>query len=216
MLYSVRNRSAANRKVTGDWYGESTVVFMLFEPGSGKNCLHLVMARDITTTVLLVFLSAAALMLAIRYGRAQCPPCRQLRCQLPDRGDIRLPLSTEIVVVKTPAPTLAPTPTPMQEVVIAGPRRSYVSSNDTRWHEIGIAKGEGDRSVFRLFGHRKYARSEKWEYFMRTKDGIDVPFKTPKDVELLDGDSITVPGFNGQMKAVIFPIEQLAYNPNVY
>jgi hypothetical protein len=50
---------------------------------------------------------------------------------------------------------------------------------------------------------------------MRTRDGIDVPFNTPKDTELQNGDSIAVPGFDEQFKAVIFPVQQLVYDPAV-
>lgn len=174
--------------------------------------------------VFLFLLLAAVIAISVQYGRTQCPPCRKLKCSVTPRDDVRLPAPAEIVVVKVPPnvrvpPNIRPQPVidpaPVQEAIVAGPRRTYVSSNDTRWHEVGFVKGEGDRNVYRLFGHRKLARSERWEYFMRTKDGIDVPFTTPKDVELENGDSISVPGFDGQYKAVIYPVEQLVYNPNV-
>jgi len=171
------------------------------------------MARDV---VLLLILLGLVAYVSVRYGLSKCPPCRKLKCSTPLDSGSRVPGPKDIVIIQTPgAPggTHFPSPAPVEEAVVAGPQRTYISSNDTRWHEIGFVKGDGDRNIHRLFGHRKYARGERWEYFLRTKDGIDAPFNTPKDVELQNGDSITVPGFDGQFKAVIFPVRQLVYSP---
>ena len=159
------------------------------------------MASDFMTFVLALAIVASLIAVGVLYGKRQCPPCR------------KIPMLQDVLFVRSAPETESRTPAPVAEALVGGPSRAYISSNDTRWHEIGFVKGEEHREPFRLFAHRKYPRSDRYEYFMRTKDGINVPFDTEKNVELQNGDLITVPGFSGQFKAVIYPVEKLVYNP---
>jgi hypothetical protein len=170
------------------------------------------MASDVTSFILALAIVVSLIAVGILYGRRQCPPCRKIKCSVPLPEEVRMPMLQDVLFVRSPP---AGTPAPVAEALVGGPSRTYISSNDTRWHEIGFVKGEEHREPFRLFAHRKYPRSDRYEYFMRTKDGINVPFNTEKDVELQNGDLITVPGFSGQFKAVIYPVEKLVYNPVV-
>ena len=149
-----------------------------------KICHAKEMASDFTSFIVAFAIVASLIAVGILYGRRQCPPCRKIRCSVPPPEEIRMPMLQDVLFVRSSPETDKKTPAPVAEALIGGPSRTYISSNDTRWHEIGFVKGEQHREPFRLFAHRKYPRSDRYEYFMRTKDGINVPFNTEKDVEL--------------------------------
>jgi len=69
-----------------------------------------------------------------------------------------------------------------------------------------------------LFGRYKYSgRSDRWEYYVmdETRNRLKIPFKSPNDNELFDGDTVVIPELGGNFNVKIYEYETLRYNPNV-
>jgi hypothetical protein len=150
-----------------------------------------------------IVLLAAALYSVVLYANGYCPPCRDLICTVPHPHE-----------TTTPPPLIVPvavTPPASADTIPRRPERQYVSAADVSWHEMGFVMSPEMKQPLRLFARRKWPRSERYEYFLTTRDNISIPFNTPKDVELLDGDNITVPGFKDKLTATIYPVSVPRY-----
>jgi hypothetical protein len=132
-------------------------------------------------------------------GQLSCPPCRDLICTIPASAGIEATQPPVVVPAAPPAPEFRK------------PERQYVSAADVSWQEMGFVKSPEMKQPLRLFARRKWPRSERYEYFLTTRDNISIPFNTPKDVELVDGDHITVPGFKESLTATIYPVSAPRY-----
>ena len=171
---------------------------------------------------------ATAVGVSSRYWKnAVCPPCepcKEYKCTIP------APAAAEVMSLPAVAPPIIPplalntsaTPGRAREppLVAVGnmapkkPGRPYINSGDTGWYELGFVNSEGGKkNMMRLFGRRRFARTDRYEYFLSTKDGIRVPFNTPKDVELMSGDKVEIPGFEDKFIAVIYPVDVPQYSP---
>ena len=83
------------------------------------------------------------------------------------------------------------------------------------YQQIGFVYSGNER--FPLYGRYKYpGRSEKWEYYIidETRNRLKIPFKSPNDNELYDGNSISIPTL-GEFSVKIYEFENIRYNPNV-
>lgn len=140
------------------------------------------------------------------------------------------PTIVKVVAPETPTVHTLPTvPTVtssgVQQVTIVppdglstGPDIPYVSSMDTSYHSLGYVyttPTEGERTTLRLYGRRKYPRSERYEYFIIDKNDIKIPFTQKNDKEIWDGDTVTIPGYTSPFTAVIYKTRELVYNPYV-
>lgn len=130
-------------------------------------------------------------------------------------------------IISTPIPIVVPTsistptsvvvPVPIEITVVPDtslPERGYVQMNDTQYHKVGFLYSQNN-STMRLYSRRKYPRGERYEYYVIDKNGIQIPFTTKNDVEIFDGDLVMIPEFADTLKATIYPVQNLFYNPNV-
>lgn len=139
-----------------------------------------------------------------------CPPCKEYKCTISNPSE-RLPTVPPAVLLP-----VAPGPAKTNDPIPGKPTRQYVNSGDTTWYELGFVNSEGGkRLMLRLFGRRRFPRSDRYEYFLSTKDGISIPFKTPNDVELINGDKVDIPGFENKFVSVIYPVEVPQYSPSI-
>lgn len=88
-----------------------------------------------------------------------------------------------------------------------GPTSTYISQYDLSYHDLGYVEDTTASSSplrMRLFGHRKYPRTERYEYYIVDPNGIKIPFTTKNEAEIFDGDLITIPGYTQTFKANIY------------
>ena len=137
-----------------------------------------------------------------------CPPCKEYKCTITNPSEPLPQVAPPVAFPPASQTALNPIP--------GRPTRPYIHSGDTAWHELGFVNSEGTkRRILRLFGRRRFPRSERFEYFLSTKDGISIPFSTPKGVELMNGDKVDIPGFDDKFIAVIFPVDAPRYSPTI-
>ena len=113
-------------------------------------------------------------------------------------------------------------PTGVHQVTIVpqegAPEIPYISREDTSYHQLGYIQsdttlaGSFQRPTYRLYGRRKYARSERFEYYIINEVGIRIPFTQSNEKELYDTDKVTVPGFDTLFTVHIYPVRQIVYN----
>lgn len=95
----------------------------------------------------------------------------------------------------------------------SGPDRVYVNSYDTTWHPMGyVYNPSSPDSTMRLYGRRKYPRSDKWEYYIIDKNGIKIPFELKNSAEIYDDDPVSIPGYPS-LVANIYEVKSPIYSP---
>ena len=83
-----------------------------------------------------------------------------------------------------------------------------------------------DSNILPLFGKPTYKGSSQWNYYTATDkyNQIKVPITIDNNnctdergcKEINEGDSISIPAYNGNFKANIYKLESPRYIPNVY
>lgn len=140
--------------------------------------------------------------------------------QQPQQQSQQQQVSNPPVMVINPPPQQTTVPTQVTIVPPGGldgsPRIPYVSSLDTTWHAMGYVyrlTTDDRRMSLRLFGRRKYPRSERYEYYVLDKNDIRVVIPRRNDKELYNDDTVNIPELGGDFKVVIYPVQELVYNP---
>jgi hypothetical protein len=99
-----------------------------------------------------------------------------------------------------------------------GPSRQYVNNyNDTQnWLVVGyLYDNLNNRYV--LYSRNLYpGNNNRKEYYTvdDSRNRIEIPFSTPNNKEIMDGDQVIVPTLTGTLTAKIYDIQQNKYNPN--
>lgn len=92
------------------------------------------------------------------------------------------------------------------------------SGSTSQFQQIGYVY-DGSNSVrLPLFGRYKYpGRSDRWEYYVidESRNRLKIPFKTKNDVELYDGDHLSIPTVGGDLTAKIYDYDEFRYDPNL-
>jgi hypothetical protein len=107
---------------------------------------------------------------------------------------------------------------PSQKLPIStsNPNSIYVPNNldDQIYRQVGFLFSDTSNERYPLYGRNLYVgNNNKQEYYVI--DGSRNKIKIPiKNNNILDGDNVNVE-FIGDTKAVIYPIEQKKYNPNL-
>jgi hypothetical protein len=73
-----------------------------------------------------------------------------------------------------------------------------------------------DNERYPLFGRNKYnSKSDKKEYYIldESRNHLKIPFKSPNDNELYDGDKIFINLLNKEFNVKIYDTEEIRYNP---
>lgn len=91
-----------------------------------------------------------------------------------------------------------------------------VSENDTNFHHLGYvvssqATRNAERLMLPLYGHRKFPRAERYEYYVTDKNGIEIPFEQKNEAQLWDGDKLVISGFDTTFVAKIYPPAEIPY-----
>ena len=94
-----------------------------------------------------------------------------------------------------------------------GPERDYVSMSDTtNFHELGYVQDTVDPKLrMRLFGKRRFPRVDRFEYYVLDKNGIKIQTKTPREKELFENDTVTIPGHNVPLSVHIYDVSGPRY-----
>ena len=134
--------------------------------------------------------------------------------------NITLPTKTEYIT----KPQYIPIPTPVSNpsIVVSadnlvdtsrGPERPYISNYDTTaYHEIGyIQDTQNIKLRMRLYGRRKYARSDKFEYYTLDDNGIKIVVNTKNNKELYENDTVQVTGFLNPFVVHIYDVSGPRY-----
>lgn len=91
------------------------------------------------------------------------------------------------------------------------PKRTY-TTDITNFYQVGYVSDS--ITIYPLFGRRLYRqRSDRWEYYAieGSENKVRIPIKTQNDIELSDGDTITI---NGRSFTVtMYPYQNVVYNP---
>lgn len=75
-----------------------------------------------------------------------------------------------------------------------------------------------DNERYPLFGRNKYPnKSDKKEYYIldESKNRLKIPFATPSNNELYDGDKVFINLLNREFNVKIYDNEEIRYNPNI-
>jgi hypothetical protein len=134
--------------------------------------------------------------------------------------------------ITTPVETLLPKtqiqvtpPSQMTLVPLGGlNNQPFIDSNsryNTEYKHLGYLLSDtvvrnGEKLTLPLYGRRKYPRSERYEYYIVNSNNIQIPFAQKSEKEIWDGDSVTVPTYEGQFIAEIYPQKEHVYNPNPF
>lgn len=96
-----------------------------------------------------------------------------------------------------------------------GATRQYVSpdqpGSDINYRQVGFLYDANNR--YSLYGRYLYkGRTDLWEYYIvdDSRNKIRIPFKSPNNKEIFDGDTVTVPTI-GTLSATIYEVEQYKY-----
>lgn len=99
----------------------------------------------------------------------------------------------------------------------SGATRQYISPNepgsDINYRQLGFLY-DGNNYRYSLYGRYLYqGRTDLWEYYIvdDSRNRIKIPFKSPNNKEIFDGDSVVVPTV-GTLTASIYEVEQYKYN----
>lgn len=95
------------------------------------------------------------------------------------------------------------------------PTTPNVSRFDTSYHQLGYVQADNSttRLVMPLYGRRKIARNDRFEYYVIDAENIKIPFAQRNEAEIYDKDPVTIPGFSESFKAMMYPQDEIAYNP---
>lgn len=96
-----------------------------------------------------------------------------------------------------------------------GATRQYISpdqpGSDINYRQVGFLYDATNR--YSLYGRYLYrGRTDLWEYYLvdDSRNRIKIPFKSPNNKEIFDGDTVTVPTV-GTLTATIYEVEQYKY-----
>ena len=100
-----------------------------------------------------------------------------------------------------------------------GPSRQYIHNyNDNQsWQSIGYLY-DTENTRYPLYSRNLYpGNNNRKEYYIidDSRNRIEIPFSTPNNKELYDGDAVVVPTVTGTLTAKIYDIQQYKYNPNL-
>lgn len=97
-----------------------------------------------------------------------------------------------------------------------GATRQYISpeapGSDLNYRQVGFLYDAINR--YSLYGRYLYkGRTDLWEYYIvdDSRNRIRIPFKSPNNKEIFDGDTVTVPTI-GPLMATIYEVEQYKYS----
>lgn len=109
---------------------------------------------------------------------------------------------------------------PTQTVIITdqidtsqGPERKYISMNDTTlYHELGYIQGTVHLHIrMKLYGRRKYPRSDKFEYYIVDNNNIKISVRSKNDKELYENDIIQITGFTEPFTVHLYDVQGPRY-----
>jgi hypothetical protein len=100
--------------------------------------------------------------------------------------------------------------------VINIPTRGYPDT----YSQIGVVIRDSTQNVYKLIGRQNYPGSDQWTYYVEGADAntfnIKLPIKVKGDREIMEGDSVIIPGTDtakGPFIAKIFEYDVPRYIP---
>lgn len=107
-------------------------------------------------------------------------------------------------------------PDSVVKTVINIPTRGFPDT----YSQVGVLIRDSTQNIYKLIGRQKYPGSDQYEYYVEGADSntfnIKIPIKVKGDREIMEGDTITIPGTDvekGPFVAKIFDYDVPRYIP---